>query len=85
MPSDRVVPNKVVGMHNVDVLTSLMAQMTLLTKQLQNAQVQSARIQNARFTPNAIQSCPSLCDFCNGPHQSSNCQLGNPFAQMSME
>ena len=42
MPSDRVVPNKVIGMHNVDVLTSLMAQMTLLTKQLQNAQFQSA-------------------------------------------
>ena len=72
-------------MHDVDVLTNLPAQMTILTKQLQNAQVQSARILNGYFTTNSIKACPTMCEFCNGPHQSSDCQVGNPFAQMTME
>ena len=41
-PSERIVPKKVVGMHDVDVFTNLAAQMSLLTKQLQNTQLKNA-------------------------------------------
>ena len=58
----------------------------LLDMTTNNCQWSSERVvPNTQFTANTIQAFPSLCEFCNGPHQSFECQTKNPFAQMTME
>ena len=79
-PSKRVALKKAIGMYDVDVFTNLATQVSLLAKQLQVNQLQSAQ-----FTVNAVQACPPLCESCNGPYPSIECQVGNPFGQMTIE
>ena len=70
-PSERVQPPmKVSGIHEVDAIAKLIAQVALLTQQMQKN----------RMRVNAVQAQPPLsCDFCNGAHHSLECQVGNPF------
>jgi len=74
-PSERSLPKKTVGLHEVDAITNLTAQIASLSKQLQSTQL----------TVNAIQTSSLVCEFCSGSHQSSECQADNPFAQAQME
>ena len=57
-------------------LANLVAQLTLLTKQLQ-----SIKLQNAQFMANVIQPCPTSYKFRNDSYFSLDCQVRNPFAQ----
>ena len=74
-PSERSIPKKTAGLHEVDAITNLTAQIASLSKQLQSTQL----------TVNAIQTSSLVCEFCSGSHQSSECQADNPFAQAQME
>ena len=71
-PSEIATSKKSMRMYEVDVFSNLAAQVFLLTKQLQATQ-----LQNMQASATAIQACTSLCEFCNGPHLSSKCQVGN--------
>ena len=79
-PSERATSKKSTGMYEVDVFSNLAAQVSLLTKQLKATQ-----LQNMQVSTNEVQACAFLCEFCIGPHLSLECQVGNPFGQMTME
>ncbi|KAL9416753.1 hypothetical protein AB3S75_039861 [Citrus x aurantiifolia] len=69
--SERSMPRKIVGAHNVDVITALSAQMTDLSNKLEH------------LNASAIQT--QVCELCRGNHTSVNCQVGSPFASSSAE
>ena len=62
-PSERSIPKKTAGLHEVDAITNLTAQIASLSKQLQSTQL----------TANAIQTSSLVCEFCSGSHQGSEC------------
>ncbi|XP_016648321.1 PREDICTED: uncharacterized protein LOC107880735 [Prunus mume] len=68
-PSERAMPKKA-GVHDVDAITALTAQISTLSKQLGSLNV------NAIQTPNVI------CEFCAGNHSSADCNNGNPFSAL---
>ncbi|XP_022898454.1 uncharacterized protein LOC111411971 [Olea europaea var. sylvestris] len=74
-PNERILPKKEVGVHEVEAITTLIAQVHNLTQQLKTNQL----------TANAIQLTPPACDFCHGNHPSEECQVGNPFFQSQAE
>ena len=78
--SERVTPKKPAGVHKLDVFNNLAVQVLLLTKQLQSTQ-----LQNAQTVANVIKAPFPSCDFCNGPHLSEKCQMGNPCGHMGVE
>ncbi|KAH9672110.1 hypothetical protein KPL70_017603 [Citrus sinensis] len=67
--SERLMPRKIIGAHNVDVVTALSAQMTALSNKLEHLNV------------SAIQT--KVCELCERNHTSVNCQVGSPFASSS--
>ena len=69
-PSERFLPKKVAGLHETDAITTLTAQVTSLTRQLQSSQL----------TAKAIYTPPPSCDFYQGDHTSKEFQGGNPFS-----
>ena len=64
------MPGKTVGVLELDSITSLAAQMATLSQQL------------GKMNVIAIQT-NVVCDHCARNHSSVNCQMGNPFAQLS--
>ena len=64
------------GMCDIDEFSNLAAEVSFLTKQLQASQ-----LQNTQASSNVIQSYSPSCEFCNGPHQSNDCQVDNPFGE----
>ena len=79
-PSKRATPKKPSGVHELDVFNNLAVQVLLLTKQLQSTQ-----LQNAYVVANVILRLILSCECCNGPHSNTECQMGNPCGQMSVE
>ena len=79
-PSERAKPKKLSGVQELDVFNNLAIQVLCLTKQLQYTQ-----LQNAQAMENVIQGPTPSCDFYNGPHSNTECQIGNPCGQMSVE
>ena len=65
--STRGPAKKIVGVHEIDTLSVIQAQLAVITKRLGAAIVSS------------IQTISS-CDFCGGDHDNNNCQAGNSFA-----
>ena len=63
----KVTPKKIAGMHVLDAINTMQAQLTLLRKQLGTSNV------------NVTQTQPQICDFCGGAHSSGDCQVGNTF------
>ena len=78
-PRERATPKKP-SRHELGVFNNLAVQVSLLTKQLQSTQ-----LQNAQLVAIVIQGAIPICDFCNGPHSNTECQLGNLCRQMSVE
>ena len=74
------MPKKPSGVHELDVFNNLAVQVSLLTKQLQSTQLQSVQAM-----ANVIQGLVLSCDFCNGPHLTTKCQMGNSCGQISVE
>ncbi|KAI3461414.1 hypothetical protein Pfo_018077 [Paulownia fortunei] len=67
-PSERIAPKKVFGVHDVDALATLAAQVAAaLSKQFNSI--------HTNPTPILIE----VCNFCSGPHHSMECQVGNSF------
>ncbi|KAH9697831.1 hypothetical protein KPL71_023777 [Citrus sinensis] len=69
--SERSMPRKTVGAHNIDVFTALFAQMTTLSNKLEHLNVSAIQTQ--------------VCELCRGNYISVNCQVGSPFASSSAE
>jgi hypothetical protein len=59
-PNDRDKPRKTVGVLELDAITALQAQVSLLTKKLEEV--------------NVIQAPNSACNWCGGDHPSEACQ-----------
>lgn len=74
-PSERILPKKAMGLHEIEAITTLAAQVHTLTQQLKANQLMA----------NAIHLTPPVCDFCHGTHPSEECQVGNPFSQSQVE
>ena len=55
-------------------LANLLAQLNLLTNQLQSIQ-----LHNVVFEAKDVRVCPTLRRYCNGPHMSIDCQIEDPF------
>lgn len=72
-PSDRTIPKKAAGVHEIDAITALTAQVATLSRQLGNLNV------------NAIHVPPKVCELCGGNHANVDCQVGSPFAATSSE
>ncbi|XP_031277994.1 uncharacterized protein LOC116136420 [Pistacia vera] len=60
------------GVHNIDDITALAAQMQALNKKIDGLQIQKLVI------------VASMCDFCGEDHPNHECQSGNMFAINSM-
>ncbi|XP_050259914.1 uncharacterized protein LOC126704981 [Quercus robur] len=69
-PTERAMSRKTAGVLELDSITSLAAQMATLSQQL------------GKMNVNVIQT-NVFCDHCAGNHSSVDCQVGNPFAQLS--
>ncbi|KAJ4718833.1 DNA-directed DNA polymerase [Melia azedarach] len=72
-PSERLTPKKASGVHEVDNISALTAQLATLNKQLGVMTAQSIHIPQV------------VCELCSGNHPSTDCQVGNPFAPSSSE
>src|SRR3954469_22456288 len=66
-PFERSQPKKA-GMYQVEENTALAVQLATLQKQM-------SQVLNAVNVPQKI------CELCEGPHLTKDCQVGNPFAQ----
>ena len=74
-PSIRNAPKKTLGVHELDVLTTLSSQVASLSKQVSSFTAQA----------NVIRTPTEACDLCGGPHTSTQCQEGNPFMPSQLE
>lgn len=61
-------------MYDINVFSNLVAQVSLLAKQLQATQ-----LQNTQESTNVVQSNFPSCEFCNGPYQSNGQPLGENY------
>ncbi|KAK3204269.1 hypothetical protein Dsin_018315 [Dipteronia sinensis] len=66
--SKRQLPKKSPGVHKVDELTSVKAQLNALKKQMKKMGARPSQVQVAS------------CEWCLGPHSSMECQVSNTFA-----
>ncbi|KAH9698609.1 hypothetical protein KPL71_024069 [Citrus sinensis] len=69
--SERSMPRKTIGAHNIDVVTSLSEQMTTLSNKLEHLNVSAIQTQ--------------VCELCGGNHTNVTCQVGSHFASSSAE
>ncbi|XP_061955587.1 uncharacterized protein LOC133677523 [Populus nigra] len=65
-PNERSIQKKIVGVHEIDAIAKLTAQVHSLTQQLKATQL----------TTNAIHT---MCVFCHGNHTNEECQINIPF------
>ena len=79
-PNERSSLKKWEGMYDIDVFSNLATQVSMLTKQLQATQ-----LQNTQAFVNVVQLYSPSCEFCNGPQQINDCQVGNPLGKMNLE
>ena len=70
-PNERTT-KKAAGLYEIDGFSALTAKVESLSRKLDTISV------------NVVQSV-QVCDLCGGPHQSVDCQVGNPFAPSSTE
>ena len=68
-PVERNTSKKALGVHELDVLTTLSSQVASLSKQVSSLTAQA----------NVIRTPAEACDLCGGPHLSTQCLEGNPF------
>lgn len=72
--TERTATKKSFGIHKVDVLIALIAQLPTLSNQI------------SAMSANAIHSIPTMCDLCNGGrYASTECSVGNYLAQSQPE
>ncbi|KAH9780125.1 hypothetical protein KPL71_007966 [Citrus sinensis] len=65
---ERPISRRATGVHNVDVVTALYAQIIAIRNKLDNLNIQTQ---------------PQVCELCGGNHTSVNCQVRSPFAPSS--
>ena len=64
-PTDRFALKRAFGVHEVDPITTLLAQVANLSKQIRS------------LTINGIHTPVEVCNICNGEHASMDCHMGN--------
>ena len=74
------MPKKLVGVHDLDAITNLAAQISSLSKQLQVAQ-----LHNSQASTNMVQASPPSCESCHGPHLTTKCHMMNPMGELTIE
>ncbi|XP_062080137.1 uncharacterized protein LOC133784885 [Humulus lupulus] len=74
-PSERETNKKVAGVHELDAISMLSAQVATLTKQLQ---------QNNIHAPAPVMQMQIICELCGGPHLFEQC-TNRDFNNMPME
>lgn len=72
-PSERLTPRKALGVHEIDSISALNAQLDTLTKQL------------GAMIANFIHILHMDCELCSGNHSSMDCQVRNLFVASSFE
>ena len=65
-PSERSTPKKTLGVHKLDVLTTLSSQVTSLSKKVSSLITQA----------NVIRTPTKTCDLCGGPQEAHNAKKG---------
>ena len=70
--NERAMPQKPSRVHGLDVFNNLVVQVSMLIKKLQFTQLQSAQAME-----NVIKGPTLSCYFCNGPHSTIECKMGN--------
>ncbi|KAI3472480.1 hypothetical protein Pfo_031183 [Paulownia fortunei] len=73
-PSGKITPKKVFGVHDVDALATLTAQVAAILSQQFNS-----------LHTNPAPISVEVCNFCSGPHHSTKCQVENLFAPSQPE
>ncbi|XP_022859404.1 uncharacterized protein LOC111380150 [Olea europaea var. sylvestris] len=66
-PTDREAPRKTSGLHNVDAVTALAAQMEVLT----------VKMDNLSKSVNMVYQSPPVCEGCGANHASTRCPLAS--------
>ena len=69
-PVERNNLRKVMGVHEVEEITSLKAQIQVLINEMKTIKTQQV---------------VAVCELCEGPHQMEECQMGNPFRQTQVD
>ena len=69
-----------VRVHELDVYTTLSAQISTLSMQLQPAQLQGSQALEI-----LVQASPLSCDKCHGPHATMEFQMVNPMGELTIE
>ncbi|XP_022872320.1 uncharacterized protein LOC111391352 [Olea europaea var. sylvestris] len=76
-PIDREAPRKTLGLHNVDAVTALTAQIEVLTM----------KMDNLSKSVNMVHQSPPACEGCGADHASTRCPLAsthfNQFEEVS--
>ncbi|XP_062099647.1 uncharacterized protein LOC133805475 [Humulus lupulus] len=67
-PSERGNSKKVVGLHKIDAISKLIAQVEALTKQLQGSTMTAP-----------VMQAQTMCELCEGPHAYEKCQYADSF------
>ena len=67
-PSERSMSKRAIGVHEIDVITAISAQVMTLSKQQGSLNV------------NVIQTPSQACELCERNHASFDCQVASPFA-----
>ena len=79
-PTERTVPKKVAGVHDLDAVTNLATQISSLSKQLQATQ-----LRNSQRSAHMVQANPPSCESFHGPHLTTECQMMNPMGELTIE
>ncbi|XP_022899229.1 uncharacterized protein LOC111412524 [Olea europaea var. sylvestris] len=74
-PTDREAPRKTSGLHNVDAVTALAAQMEVLTM----------KMDNLSKSVNMVHQSPPVCEGCGADHASTRCPLASTHVNQSEE
>ncbi|XP_022864581.1 uncharacterized protein LOC111384524, partial [Olea europaea var. sylvestris] len=74
-PTDREAPRKTSGLHNVDAVIALAAQMEVLTM----------KMDNLSKSVNMVHQSPPVCEGCGADHASTRCPLASTHVNQSEE
>ncbi|XP_022891706.1 uncharacterized protein LOC111406525 [Olea europaea var. sylvestris] len=74
-PTDRKTPRKTAGLHNVDAVTALAAQMEVLTM----------KMDNLSQSVNMVHQSPPVCEGCGADHNTTHCPLASTHVNQSKE
>ena len=79
-PVERVAPNKIVGVFDLDMFTNLSAQVSTLSKK-----VQATQQLGSQLSAHKVEESQLACKQCHGPHPTSQCLMINAMGDLTVE